>query len=158
MNKIVSKSNGAAKRWVLIGIAALVLVLIIYGIFHVRERRQAIKRVFPSASPSAVLVSYGKAISVFRDGYYVVVFKISESEIQSLLEQEGFKVQTTKTDSKSADFDRCNYILDRIVKVDVRLTPSFDSYSKDIGQNRIRAFYDKNQQLAVVVESGKFAN
>lgn len=146
----------ALKR-VLIGIAVLVLVLAIYK-YHAEEKGQAVKRLFPSASTSVELVSYGQERSIFGDGHYVLILKVSEPEFQMLLERESYRVQRIEANSTEDDLDLCNSILNRLGKVNFIITPAFDSYRKETRQNRTRLFYDKTQHLAVVVGFGKFAN
>ena len=149
-----------AKRWrtvYLFGVFLMALLVWTNGCSRAREKERAFEQFFSSVPPSVQFIEYRYDRSVFGDGSYVLVFKCPEAEIRTWLGQQGYTTIGIETDPNHWRLDLCNSIVHRLVKINVKIDQTFDCYSKETNRKRVRIFYDKSKNLAVLLGVGNFS-
>jgi hypothetical protein len=151
-----SQSNWT--RWFAVCTVLIGCFILVNAYFRDSGNREekAFKRFFNSMPSSVQLVAYGEDRDVFGGGAYALIFRIPETDLRGILERQEYKAIAIETDPGNWRLDFCNDILRRIGKVDFRIDPTFDCYSKTSGRTSVRVFYDKNRSMAVFLGTGKF--
>lgn len=166
----MNKANKPVKRaikWVLILIlSALLLSVLSTGSFLLswmgyfpmgaQKKKQAFAKFFTVVPTSVEIITSGYDRDLSGHGSYVLIFRMPESELRELLEKQGFVPVGIETDPAHWRLDLCNSVSKRLVKTDIQINPSFDCFSKNNSTNSARVFYDKSQNVAILVAFGKY--
>jgi len=113
--------------------------------------------VFPSAPMPRTLqkIACGIEKGLTGNGECVLVFRISQTELRSLVDQQGFVPEST-SDADLWPMESCNDAIAIVARSDVKITPSFECYRAESKTKRVRIFYDAKRELAIVIARGDF--
>jgi hypothetical protein len=150
------------KKWFFIVLAMAIAVFLLYPPIRERGRNAEIVQRniaflrFIGPNPKTIqIIDYRYSRTALGDGSYALFFKMSEGDLNALLELQGWNPVGIEADQAHWPLSLCNSALRRLGS-DIEIKPSFSCYEKPVDRIRARIFYDKAEGIAIFLGFGRF--
>jgi hypothetical protein len=157
LTRFILKSRPSVR---LLCIGLLPLLVLVYALNYVHmsdsNRARAIREFFSSPPTSAKVLAFGYERTALGDGSYVLVFQLSNNELNALLNREGYVVTELNSDPDDYQLSVFNSVLSRLTGTHVRIDPHSKHSTKRTASTDAHVFYDTDHQTAIFLGFGRY--